>query len=316
MARKKIITKYNSPLYGNYARLLLLFDTIENMIKRVILIKAFTKDPQQGNPAGVVLDADHLTYDQMINIADRLGFSESAFVQKSEVADYKIRFFTSTQEVDLCGHATIATFHALVQSKIITFPSADSVHRLQETRAGVLPVTCSPDGLIMMNLTKPHFFESESSRRTIAELLSLREDDLLDYPIQSVSVGTPKLMIAVKSLNRLFAIKPDLEGIIKYSKEKKTRGFYPFTPETKDKDSDFHARLFNPLAGVNEDPITGVAAGALACYAKRYGISNKNSFIIEQGYIMGKSGKILIDVSTGVKVGGYAVEFGQEEIEL
>lgn len=280
-----------------------------------ILVKAFTKDKQQGNPAGVILDANQLSDTQMITIAGKLGFSESAFIQKSKIADYKVRFFTSTQEVDLCGHATIATFHVLIQNRLITFSGADSVQKTQETKAGVLSVTCFPSGLIMMEQQKPQFSEPELDRNMIAGLLSLTEDDLLDYPMQSVSTGASKLMIPIKSLDRLFAIQPDLEGIKKYSIDKQTRGFYPFTTETQDKSSDFHARMFNPLVGINEDPITGVAGGALACYVKHNNISSKTSFVIEQGDILNKSGKILVDINNGVKVGGYAVQFGQEEIK-
>lgn len=286
------------------------------MKEQAFLVKAFTKEKEQGNPAGVVLHADHLSSDQMTAIAGELGFSESAFVQKSDLADYKVRFFTPTQEVDLCGHATIATFHILVQNNKIIFDGSGPVQKTQETRAGVLPVTCYPDGLIVMDQNRPHFYEPDLNRRILAQFLSLNENDLLDYPIQSVSTGTPKLIIPVRSLDLLFAINPDLEGIAKYCKERKARGFYPFTLETQDKDSDFHARQFNPLAGINEDPITGVAAGSLACYVRDHGISDKDSFIVEQGYVLGKGGKIFVDISSGVKVGGYAVEFGQKDVVI
>lgn len=281
-----------------------------------ILIKAFTKDKEQGNPAGVILNADNLTDGDMVAIAKDLGFSESAFVQTSERADYKVRFFSSTQEVDLCGHATIATFHALAAENLITFRDNKPIQKTQETKAGILPVTCYPDGLIMMGQQDPQFAQPEIDRKRIADLLSLTEEDLLSYPIQSVSTGAAKLMVPIKSLNTLFAIKPDLNGIIRYSKEKNTRGFYPFTPETIDKEADFHARMFNPLVGINEDPITGVAGGALACYLKHNDISKNESFIIEQGNVLGKSGKIMVDIRDGVKVGGYAVTFGEKDIQL
>ena len=81
----------------------------------------------------------------------------------------------------------------------------------------------------------------------------------------SLSTGTAKLIIPVKSLDILYGIKPDLDGIKEYCKRTETKGFYPFTFETKE-NSDFHVRQFNPLAGINEDPITGVAAGALRAY--------------------------------------------------
>ncbi len=80
----------------------------------VYSVNAFTLNGKGGNPAGVCLDADGLSESKMQAIAAKVGYSETAFVQKpvSAKADYKTRFFTPTREVNLCGHATIATFYA------------------------------------------------------------------------------------------------------------------------------------------------------------------------------------------------------------
>ncbi len=66
----------------------------------VQFVKAFTSNKNEGNPAGVVHDADWLTEEQMLGIARELGFSESAFIQRSSEADFKVRFFAAKQEVD------------------------------------------------------------------------------------------------------------------------------------------------------------------------------------------------------------------------
>jgi PhzF family phenazine biosynthesis protein len=281
----------------------------------VSLIKTFTKDKSRGNPAGVVLDADNLTSEQMVGISSKLGFSESAFVQKPEKADFRVRFFTLTQEVNLCGHATIATFYELMRTGRISV-GENPIQKTQQTGAGVLPVTCHPNGLIMMDQTEPIFYEPGPNRKIVATLLSLKEEDLDNSPIQSVSTGTPKLIIPIKNLDRLFAIEPDLDGISQYCREHNTNGFYPFTQETRSKYADFHTRQFNPLFGINEDPITGVAAGALACYASKYQLSDKSSLVIEQGYIMNKEGLIYVDIKDGVKVGGFAVKFDEQTISI
>lgn len=277
----------------------------------VFLVKAFSKDKTTGNPAGVVLDADNLSDEQMLNIAAELGFSESAFVSSSDVADFRVRFFSPKQEVDFCGHATIATFHTLVEQGRILVPGADKRTVTQETKAGVLNVTCHADGKIVMNQNAPEFGAIETDRVSIAELLGIKPENILDHPIQAVSTGTPKLMIPVDSLKTLQAIQPNLEGIAAYSK---ARGFYPFTAETLDPNADFHARQFNPAAGINEDPLTGVAAGALGCYAKKYNLVAKDQILIEQGYTMNMGGRMIVDVSDGVKVGGYGVVFGEKYI--
>ncbi|MEK7571770.1 MAG: PhzF family phenazine biosynthesis isomerase [Patescibacteria group bacterium] len=288
---------------------------------KAFLVKAFTKDKTQGNPAGVVLNADYLTDKQMQYIAKELGFSESAFVSKSDNADYKVRFFSQTQEVDFCGHATIAAFHTLVEQVelyqlYIGDKTKESVVVTQETKAGILPVICYKNGLVVMTQNDPKFFEPEKDKNRIAQLLGIDPKHILGYPLQTVSTGTPKLIISIDSLDTLFAMTPDLESIKTYCKETGAKGFYPFTTETKEKDSDFHARQFNPISGIDEDPITGVAAGALGCYILKHKLSKKKNFVIEQGYAMNKAGKIFVDVKKEVKVGGYAVTFGTKTFHL
>lgn len=79
----------------------------------VYQLNSFAKTNEGGNPAGVVLDADSLSEKQMGKIAAILGFSETAFVMQSGIADFRVRFFTPKEEVDLCGHATIAAFYTM-----------------------------------------------------------------------------------------------------------------------------------------------------------------------------------------------------------
>lgn len=281
------------------------------------LIKAFTKDKTQGNPAGVVLDANGLSDAQMQKIATQLGFSESAFVQVSDEANFRVRFFSVSQEVDFCGHATIATFYALLKAGRVAFGNSSEVTLTQQTKAGVLKVTCHSDGKIIMTQADPQFGFIEPGAARIATLLGLPKTALLDLPIQSVSTGVPKLMIPVATLSDVQKITPDLPGIADYCREQSVKGFYPFTAETLQPESDFYARQFNPAAGINEDPITGVAAGALGSYAKKYELTaGKQTIIIEQGFGMNMGGTMFVDVTSGVRVGGYAAEFGKTTLEV
>ncbi len=284
------------------------------MERKIFLVKAFTQDKERGNPAGVVLDANKMNDEEMRLVSADLGFSESAFVQPSANADYKVSFFSPKQEVAFCGHATIATFHTLVEQGKIRFDQ-QTAEVTQETQAGIFPVTCYKDGLIVMTQNNPEFGFVEEDKEQIASLLSLPVSGLLDHPIQSVSTGTPKLMIPVSTLDLLNEIKPNLQGIADYCQRMGTKGFYPFTEQTIDPDADFHARQFNPLAGINEDPITGVAGGALGCYVVEHKLSDKNRFIIEQGFVMGMGGRIFVEVSNTVKVGGYAVTYGEKVLQ-
>jgi len=277
----------------------------------VQLVKAFTQNPAEGNPAGVILDANELPPELMVKIAAQLGYSESAFVSASEMGDFRIRFFTPTQEMDLCGHATIAAIHALIEANRI---KASTV--TQETKAGLLGVECREDGLIVMTQAEPEFLDYEPDKERIARLLGLETDKITNWPIKIVSTGTPKVIVPIAKLADVLAITPNFEAMKQFCRESGAKGFYPFTTETQSYDADFHARQFNPLAGVDEDPITGIAAGALAAYVKEFDLLQRRQFIVEQGYSMGKPGRIFVDVADKVRVGGYAATFGKTAVSL
>ena len=80
---------------------------------------AFTNKPNMGNPAGIVLDADGLTEEEMQRIAEKVGFNETTFVLSSEVGDIRMRYFTPGFEMDLCGHGTVGTIFALREKRFI-----------------------------------------------------------------------------------------------------------------------------------------------------------------------------------------------------
>lgn len=282
----------------------------------VFHVKSFTKNRNQGTPTGIVLDADNLSDEQLLQIAKKLNYSESAFIQKSDKATYKNRFFSPEKEVNLCAHATLAAFHISVETGKLKFEDKNELVITQETLVGILLVTGYIDGLIVMTQKDPEFFPPEENRELIASLLGISPNDILRQTIQTASTGTPKLIVPVTSLEALMRIEPNLEGIKEYCKKTDARGVYCYTTETIDSDSDFHARQFNPLAGINEDPITGVAAGALGSYIKKHMLSSKTKFIIEQGYKLNKAGKMIVDVSNSVKVGGYCITVGKEIIEI
>ncbi|RLM83589.1 PhzF family phenazine biosynthesis protein, partial [Haloarcula sp. Atlit-7R] len=109
--------------------------------RRTLLVDAFTADPLAGNAAGVVPEADGLTADQMRAIARELAVSETAFLLPSETADRRLRYFSPEQEVDLCGHATVAAHAHLREAGAI-----DEGEHTIETNVGVLDVEVESDG--------------------------------------------------------------------------------------------------------------------------------------------------------------------------
>lgn len=289
----------------------------------VHLVKSFTQNLEQGNPTGIVLGADNLTDAQMQHIAAELNFAESVFVQSPTVkgADYRLRFFAPNHEVDLCGHGTIAAFYTLIeQGKVKIDEKLGKITHVQETRAGVLQVTCYQDGRIVMKQKDPEFSAIEHNRERVAQMLGVAATDFVDnLPIQIVSTGTPKLLVPIKSLQALRAVRYDrsaIEVIKDYCRTTVARGVYVFTTESPIPETDFYARQFNPLADENEDPITGVAAGALGGYVDKYGLLDKRQFTVAQGHDLGMGGNMIVDVTDGVRVGGYAVSYGERTIDV
>ena len=114
----------------------------------VHLVNSFTRNNTGGNPAGVVLNPPKLSDAQKITIARQVGFSETAFVYSGESAgeetDFKVDFFTPESEVDFCGHATLAVFFTLFSLNQLAAGTYS-----QKTKAGILNVTVSADGVTM-----------------------------------------------------------------------------------------------------------------------------------------------------------------------
>lgn len=278
---------------------------------KVYLVKAFTKNPTAGNPAGVVLDAEHMSDEQKQDIATKLGFSESAFVEKSDIADFKVRFFSPTQEVDFCGHATIATFHTLATVGRVNFNASGRGIVTQETGIGVLPVICNADGRIMMTQKEPVFSEVFEDMDDVAEMLGLSARDIAPYPCQIISTGARQLTVCVKNLETLKKIQPDIEKITSHSRQYNHAGIAAIITGGFTDKGDVATRNFAPIFGINEDPATGIAAGAIAHYANKYTFNvKKDHIIVEQGVTMNAASTIIVDITDATLVGGNAVIFG------
>jgi len=239
-------------------------------------IHAFTEGVSGGNAAGVVIQpgVSLLSETQMLDISARMGFSETAFVMESDLADYKVRFFTPTEEVELCGHATIGTFWLLEHLGHLKGRQT----LVQETKAGLLKIKVSPEE-ILMEQTTPVFgpiLEPEE----IFWSLGLSEDNQAPgLPVQIVSTGLKDILVPVNSIEALRSIQPDLEEIIKISEVNGVTGYHCFalasgqdlTQETSRPVFTAWCRNFAPLFGIAEESATGTSNGALAAYLSAYG---------------------------------------------
>ena len=252
-------------------------------------IDAFTNERFKGNPAAVIY-SDTLAEEQMQLIAREMNLSETAFISKSDNADYKLRWFTPAKEVDLCGHATIASLHYLSETKknelkkTLTF----------ETRSGIL--NCSFDrDKYLMQIPVPQLLEFTSCIEEVLSYLSINRTDVSDLPFIILDNGY--LFIGVSSLNALWKLKPDFKSLKDLSINKKE--FFDitvFTTETVDKGSSAHLRFFAPYHGIDEDPVTGSACGPLLLVLQRLGLINNyrddTKLIFEQGDVLNRKGRV------------------------
>ena len=278
---------------------------------------AFSNEPNKGNPAGVVLDANELTDAQMQDIASRVGFNETAFICKSAKADFKIRYFTPGHEMDLCGHATIATIYALTTKGLI----ANKTEITIDTNIGVLPISISksPSGeaYITMQHAPPQFEAFLGSKKDLAQSLGIAENDIDDeFPIVYGSTGVWTLLVPIKYIDIFKNMKPNNQLFPSILRQKPKVSIHPFCFETYSPNTDIHARHFSsPFSGTIEDPVTGTASGVMGAYFAKY-IEHfdrgSQKFVIEQGQEINKDGKVIVEIATNdnnfdVKITGSAV---------
>ena len=270
---------------------------------RVYQVDAFTKEKFQGNPAGVVTDADGLTDTQMQAIARELNNPETAFIFPPTAPDHDVwvRFFTPTTEVPSCGHATIAAHYArAVENRL---PSGTVI---QKIGIGILPVeviTADADYRIVMTqgaieIEEPFAVEK---RRAIVAALGLTPSDLDDRcPIQIVSTGHSKVMIGIRSRAKLNALQPNLQRLTQISAAIGCNGYFVFTLDSDMEDILTHGRMFAHAIGIPEDPVTGNANGPLGAYLTHHRLVSTDTdtftFKGRQGEAMGRPGTVEVTV--------------------
>lgn len=299
---------------------------------RKLLVKkvdAFTDTPLAGNPAGVVHGADVLSDHEMQALAREMNLSETAFILSPEEPgmDFQLRYFTPTQEVDLCGHATLASYHSLIEEKVLRLSGA-ATKFTHLNKSGSYNVEVRPRGAfeqIMMQMDKPSFGEPFEERGKVAKLLGTEEAALRDEPpIQVMNDHT--LVVPLRDLAALEKLEPDFTGIAKLQRKEKLRHVLPFTTETHDMASNYHMRFFAPALGVPEDPVTGLGHARLAAYLVRHKVVKSTSGLAnltgEQGHFVGRPGKVTVEVRHDgavikeVRVGGTAVTVLRGEVVL
>lgn len=274
----------------------------------IFQIDAFTDSPFKGNPACVTFgDGLNNKYKQLI--AREMNLSETAFISKSKIADYKLQWFTPTCEVRLCGHATIASLHFLKMKKLL----GDSRSIKFETLSGIL--TCSRErNNYYMQLPIPKISIYKNSSDELLKILGLKINQYnKDLPL--VIANHETCYINVNNLKILRNSEPDFNALLKLSKRKKEfRNIVVYTLETFEKNNSAHSRCFAPYCGINEDPVTGSTNGPLLLVLMRLGLMIQHNKIInvtfEQGDFIGRKGRVNVifnSVNNELYISGKAV---------
>ena len=252
------------------------------------IVDAFSDHVFAGNQAAVCILDEWQTDEMMLNIARENNFSETAFAVKEDKDTYRLRWFTPDTEINLCGHATLATGYVILEHYDINIPSVTF-----KTLSGDLIVRHKGD-LFEMDFPAYKFDHIEVTDE-MEEALGVR-------PIDAV-LSRDLLMIldseeAVKNLKPDLSKLDQLEGLIQ-------------AVTAKGSDYDCVSRVFAPQVGINEDPVTGSTHCLIAPYwAEKLGKNKLTAFQASK-----RTGILYCEViGDRVKISGKAALYSISEI--
>jgi len=214
-------------------------------------VDAFAERPFTGSPAAVLVLDEAPSDEWMAALARETSVPDTGFVIREELpdADFRLRWFTPTVEVDLCGHATLASAHCLFEDGVrqpVRFA----------TRSGVLTVDRRPDGSLAMDF--PVWAAGEVDAQSAVS-------DALGAPVEWTgrTANGAFLLALMRDEDSVRALSPDLDAV---SVLDSSAGLIPTAPADPGRGYDFVSRVFAPQAGIPEDPVTGSAHTVLAPY--------------------------------------------------
>lgn len=254
--------------------------------RQYVVVDAFTSDRWAGNPASVVLDAAGLSDMTMRAIAAEFNLSETAFVLPASGTPggntFHLRWFTPTAEVSMCGHATVAAVHALVESGRwrelgLADPTSGTASWQVRTLGGELTAFVervpgpTDQCMIWLDLVDPVLSQSPTRLEGLHAALGLEETDrhVKAGPVRSQD---DDLLLLVPNVAALNACRPDFAKLNAWCQVAGVRGVCVATTETLTPAIHVQSRFFAPAAGVNEDPVTGSVHGPLAAWLVSLGV--------------------------------------------
>jgi trans-2,3-dihydro-3-hydroxyanthranilate isomerase len=274
-------------------------------------IDSFTDIPMMGNPAGLVEVPTDVSEGQMQRMAREMNLSETVFIAKDPVgdADVRLRYFTPTVEVPICGHATIAALHHLSEK-------AEEGRRFRlSTRVGIL------EGHVTKGIAWTTFDETKvlgvwpDDPTVLHELIG--GADLLAPDARPVLFHDQNLALEVRDVETLDAIRPDLDRLAKIQRQR-LDGLILFTTTGTRSGMTWHQRYFAPGYGIPEDPVTGLASARTANLLARLGRFSPPAdgtvrARVRQGDALGRPGEVYVEMDLEgdevreTRIGGGAV---------
>ncbi|WP_182864646.1 PhzF family phenazine biosynthesis protein [Stieleria mannarensis] len=214
-------------------------------------VDAFADRPFSGNPAAICLLDAARDAEWMQNVAAEMNLSETAFVVPTgHPNEFHLRWFTPALEVDLCGHATLAAAHVLIEQGRVAASQSISF----QTRSGCLSCTSDGTSITMDFPATPPTGQIDSA--TVSDL-----QNALGVATEFVAKSREDIFVVVDSEPTLRAAAPNFDRLAQIE----TRGVI-LTAASTTPGIDFVSRFFAPQSGINEDPVTGSAHCCLAPY--------------------------------------------------
>lgn len=219
----------------------------------IAIVDAFVTDRAfSGNPAAVCLLGKDTSDAWLQGLAQEMNLSETAYPRRRADGDWDLRWFTPTTEVDLCGHATLASAHRLWERGLVEPAASIRFH----SRSGPLGVRQGDNGLLELDFPMVAYQPADlpaGEQETLLEALGV-------MPLAIARAG-PDLLVELPEPDVLIALQPDFPTLARLP----YRGIIVTSPGDQ-ADIDCISRFFAPAAGVAEDPVTGSAHCALAPY--------------------------------------------------
>ena len=284
---------------------------IDTKIETVLHYSAFTRDPDGGNRAGIVLDAAGWSDEDMQRVATAVGYSETVFVTGVVGEGLQVQYFSPAAEVPFCGHTTIALAVALAERHgpgKQTFITRSGPVSIETVRAddGSLQAT-------LVSVTPQVIQSNEVDLQEVLDTLGWVRSDLHpDLPPRVSFAGALHLILVAAYRQRLDTLDFDYERLKALLDRDGWTTIYMAWPERME--HEHIVRNAFPAGPVREDPATGAAAAAYGAYLREFGaITPPARLLLRQGEVLGRPSLLYVDIAPGtdgIRVSGNAVPLG------